>query len=373
MSNAPVVELGLRSPLGQTVAHLADVLAFQGTRTANTIGRARLTLSGDADPRLMRRGMLLDAWWSPYPGYALRPWRVYEIQKTVFKVGEGGLATWEVEGVDLKHILTKRRVRAYKGSAAADKAGPVEVVAKSYVTDHLRGLDTAYGLTVAPTRGLGPLVTKEAARANLYTVLTDLVKAAAETTGGTAVYFNVVEVYTGERLTTRFEVWLDTLGADQGLGSPAPLVLSRDDGTITSLSYSEDAEKEVNRVDVGGGKDEANRVMVTVEDSARARAYPGAAVEGWAEKSDTTDPAVLASVGHKELRAGDIKRAVTVTFADSLALRVGRDFDLGDRCLVAVEPLGMLLPARLSALVLTQERGKTTVSGTLGVSEGTNE
>ena len=370
--NSPVVELSLRNPLGQAVYHLAEVLSFQGTRTANTIGRARLTLPGSFDPTLLRRGMLIDAWWAPYRAYTLRPWRVYEVQKTTYKVAEGGLATWEVEALDLKHILTKRRVRAYKGSAAADLRGPVETVMKGYVAGHLRGLDTAYGLSVAPARGVGPYVTKEAARAVLYTVLTDLVKAAAETTGGTQVYFDVVESYEGERLTTRFEVWVGEMGADQGRGSPAPLVLSRADGTISALTYSEDGEKEVNRVDVGGGKDGPERVIVTVEDSARAYAYPGAVVEGWAEKGDTTDTPALQSVGHRELRANDVKSTVTVTLTDSLATRVGRDFDLGDRCLVEVDAPGALLPARLSSLVLTQERGKTTVQATLGIFEATD-
>ena len=351
---------------------MSGYLYFQGTRTANTIGRAKLTVPGDFDTALLRRGMLIDAWWSPYAGYSLRPWRVYEVQKATYTDAANGLKTWEVEAVDLKHILTKRRIRAYKGSTQADKRGAVETVMKSYVTDHTRGLDRAYGLTVAPSYGIGPTVSKEAARANLYTVLTDLVKAAAETTRGTTVYFDIIEEFGASGLTTRFECWVGEMGTDQGLGSPTPLLLSRSGGTLASLSYSVDGEKEVNRVDVGGGKDGADRPIVTVEDSPRAYAFPGAVVEGWAEKSDTTDTGVLGDMGRKELRANDEKKTVTVTFTDSLAVRVGRDFDLGDRVLLEIEALGVLLPARLSALALTSDKGKVSVQGTLGVFEATD-
>lgn len=368
----PIIEITFRNPLTQVAAHVSDYLYFQGTRTANTIGRAKLTVPGDFDTALLRRGMLIDAWWTPYAGYSLRPWRVYEVQKATYKDDTNGLKTWEVEAVDLKHILTKRRVRAYKGSSQADKAGRVEVVAKSYVTDHQRGLDKAYGLTVAPTYGIGPYVTKEASRANLYSVLTDLVKAAAETTGGTNVYFDVLEEFGASGLTTRFECWVGEMGTDQGLGGPVPLILSKSSGTISSLSYSVDGEKEVNRVDVGGGKDGSARPIVTVEDGPRAYAFPGAVVEGWAEKSDTTDLTTLTTVGQKELRANDVKTTVTVTFTDSLAVRVGRDFNLGDRCLLEIEALGLLLPARLSSLVLTNDKGKVSVQGTLGVFEVTD-
>lgn len=370
--SSPIVELTLRNPLTQVAAFVSDYLYFQGTRTANTIGRAKLTVRGDFDTALLRRGMLLDVWWTPYAGYALRPWRVYEVQKATYKDDTNGLRVWEVEAVDLKHILTKRRIRAYKGSTQADKRGQVETVMKSYVSDHKRGLDRAYGLTVAPSYGIGPMVSKEAARANLYTVLTDLVKAAAETTRGTQVYFDVLEDFGANGLTTRFECWVGEMGIDQGALSPVPLILSKSGGTISSLSYSVDGEKEVNRVDVGGGKDGADRPIVTVEDSTRAYAFPGAVVEGWAEKSDTTDTAVLADMGYKELRANDEKKAVTVTFTDSLSVRVGRDFDLGDRVLVEVEALGLLLPARLSSLVLTNDKGKVSVQGTLGIFEVTD-
>lgn len=370
--SSPLVELTLRNPLTQVAAFVSDYLYFQGTRTANTIGRAKLVVPGDFDADLLRRGVLVDAWWTPYAPYTLRPWRVYEVQKATYKDDTSGLRVWEVEAVDLKHILTKRRVRAYKGSTQADKRGPVESVIKSYVSDHQRGLDKAYGLTIAPTYGIGPTVSKEAARANLYTVLTDLVKAAAETTRGTQVYFDILESYTANGLTTRLECWVGEMGTDQGLGSPVPLILSKSGGTISSLSYSVDGEKEVNRVDVGGGKDGADRPIVTVEDSTRAYAFPGAVVEGWAEKTDTSDMAVLADMGHKELRANDVKSLVTVTFTDSLAVRIGRDFDLGDRVLLEIEALDVRLPARLSSLVLTNDKGKVSVQGTLGIFEVTD-
>lgn len=369
MSNAPVVDIAIRNPYGVVAANVNDYLYFQGTLIANTIGRTTLIVSGDFPRDLIRRGMWLDVWWAPYPGFTLRPWRCYELQKPTYIDDEKGLRTWKVEGMDLKSILQKRRIRADKGSTQADKQGPVETVMKSYVTDHKRTLTTAYGLTVAPNHGRGPVIKKEAGRGNLYTVLQDLAKAAAEADNAALVYFDVLEQYTAEGLTTLFQVWMGELGVNQAESSPSPLILSKSTGTITKLEYVEDGEKEVNRVDVGGKSDSTGRAVVTVEDSLRANAFPGALVEGWTEKSDTSDNVTLQNVGYKVLRENNVVRKVTVTFADSLAVRIGRDINHGDRCLVHIEQLDRLLPARLTSLVLTSEKGRVTIQGTLDVFE----
>jgi hypothetical protein len=367
MSNGPIVELSLRNPYGQVVASLADYVKFQGPRTTNTVGRAQLTVPGDFPLDLLQRGMLIDAWWAPYSGYTLRPWRVYEIQKPAYLDDERDLQTWTVDALDLKSILAKRRVRAAKGSTYADKEGAVEALMKAYASEQARSLTSAYGFTVSATRNTGPVVKKEASRANLLTVLQDLAKASAE--AGTMVYFDVLEQFTASGLTTLLEVWTGEMGVDQGLGSPAPLILSKSTGTISKIEYSEDGEKEVNRVDVGGKGNGDDRAIQIVEDSLRASAFPGAVVEGWAEKSDTSDPDTLRNVGLTTLRQNNIQRKVTVTFTDSLAVRIGRDLDVGDRCLVHLEKLDRLLPARVASLVLTDQGGKVTVVGALEVFE----
>jgi hypothetical protein len=116
---------GARIAAFDTSAIIDNVLEFTASKTADGVGGLAMRMPVTFDPRLLRRDVMVQIWRAPRGG-SLDFWQAYFIRYWRFSLDNGSLFV-DVEGFDPKHLLTRRIVANYAGTAGATFPTGLEV------------------------------------------------------------------------------------------------------------------------------------------------------------------------------------------------------------------------------------------------------
>lgn len=239
-------------------------------------------------------------------------------------------------------------------SALSARTGPLDDVAKQYLSDGLTAWDSAgerawlntLRLTVAPNRGQLPRERITASLTPVKSVLQDIQSQAEQSTKGARRLYYRVRPASFDPLTLRFETLTTRYGADRGFDAALPVVLSQANGTLAQVEVEDDRTSEVNSIlvkYVSGGVTKLTRIT----DTRRARLSPAAFREGFYSATATTKAGAEAEARYR-LNQGEPRRMVRATATASALVRPLVDYHLGD--VVIIEALGKQWEAELTAV-----------------------
>lgn len=230
-------------------------------------------------------------------------------------------------------------------SAMSARTGPMDDVAKRYLSDGLTAWDSSSGerawltqlrLTVAANRGQLPRERITASLTPVRSVLTDIQSRAEQSTKGARRLYYRVRPASLDPLTLRFETLTTRYGQDRGFDAALPVVLSQANGTLGQIEIEDDRTSEANSVlvkYVSGGVTRLTRIT----DTRRARLAPAAFREAFYSATATTKSGAEAEARYR-LSQGKPRRMVRATATPSALIRPWVDYKLGD--VVIVEALG---------------------------------
>jgi hypothetical protein len=217
----------------------------------------------------------------------------------------------------------------------------------------------ANGFTVAADLGHAPSISMAFSYRNVLDVLYDIAEASRE--NGTRLYFDVVPVSQDDgTLGWQFRTYTgqpgaDRTGADQVMFSP-------DFGNLHNADLTFDYTDERNVIYAGGRGLETERIVIEVEDAARAKASPWARSEKFyncSGQAETT--AQVTAAGKGELSAHQPTIDFVGTLTDAPSTRFAVDWNFGDLAMVGYRGYQYEAVINLVSLKFDGE-GKKTIS-----------
>ncbi len=279
-------------------------------------------------------------------------------------LGSKGTAFLSLSGPTLTgYVLGDKRIvqalplpsaAASSVSALSARTGPMDDVAKQYLSDALTAWDSAgernwltnLRLTVAANRGQLPRERITASLTPVRSVLQDIQSRAEQSTKGARRLYYRVRPASFDPLTLRFETLTTRYGAYRGFNAALPVVLSQANGTLGQVEVEDDRTSEINSVLIkytSGGATKLTRIT----DTRRARLSPAAFREGFYSATATTKSGAESEARYR-LNQGKPRRMVRATATPSALVRPLVDYHLGD--VVVVEALGKQWEAEIVAV-----------------------
>lgn len=261
---------------------------------------------------------------------------------------EDGELRYVITAVDANHLLTRRIIHAFAGTAGAEKTGPADNLMKQWVREQCItaiNTDRRVPLTVDPDLGLAPSLTKGAAWEQVFDVLRDLADASAMQ--GTYLGFEIAARTPAEFL---FRTYIGQRGVNRGSRSADSLILSAAGGALTNVEYDEDWSSLASTVVAGGAGEETARIIQAADDAAAAGIGPYGRIEQFYGANNDTPAAVLADA-RQELRARRSRVTLTATALDTPGVQYGTHYDYG--YIVGIEDESGLFDARISSVTTT--------------------
>lgn len=336
------IYVGIQTPTGVPVDDLAsfqDDSEGPGLEYAYTVGgTGYMTIRRDNRlPDIFPLDARLGAWREFNPGAPARLDNdaIYLVRDFVY--------TPTVNGVTAYHAneLFERRIIAYdSGTTYTGKSGTADNLIKefwnqnagsTFVGADRDGSDTQVDIsslvTTQANLGLGPSLTDASTRRRLDRVIQELSQAAA--TAGTYVVAEIVASGTQKR-GLEVRTYINQRGVDR-----RSLILSEAQGNLENVRVQKSHRNEATVVIAAGGGLGASRVIAVAEDLTRMAASPLNRREILIEKTDTTDPAILADKADAALRAAAPTVVITGNLVNTASATRGIHYNIGD--LVTVE------------------------------------
>lgn len=342
------------------------------SKTVNMIGEATVSLNAD-DPRVDE--FVLDGFvefWRSNPEEGIdwyREW-VSLYRQPVYQGDEDGIVRFRAHCVGCNELLDRRLI-AYKDveSAEVAKSDVGETVLKEYVDENAGPSATTGNGRIRTGTFTGLAIESDAANGTTWAgarPFENLLRVCQEIAALTGVDFEIQEdgdgtftfkVYDGQLGADRSRVGLVTATGLNGAGN-APVILSRDMGTLRTPSRTVERIRERNVAIILGKGESAERDSSIVEDSALTDDSTWNDRETLVNASDE-DAANLDEHGERAL--DDLYPETRVDFEVVQASNqlYGRDYFMGD--LVAVELLGVEYTMKVQGVDLALQDGKETI------------
>lgn len=262
--------------------------------------------------------------------------------------------------------LLDRRIIAYDAgtSYTAKTAAAADDQIKTFVNENmLAGIvgadrdgvetyaDVSTYLTKQANVSQGASIAKTATRRRLLDVCTDL--ATASNTAGTYLTF---EIAAPTESTLELRTFATQRGVDRRASSANPVILSQSRGNLINAHLVIDYTQEANFIVAGGQGEEAERVIGTAFDSARAGVSPFGRVERFRDAANVSTQAAVDDEADSQLRASRPVILFTGQLVETPALTRGIDFDLGD-IVTAESAAGQQYDVRLDVIKETIDSG----------------
>lgn len=344
------------TPAGSRFAVLSDFVNLEYAFVRNTPAACAVTLPGpryDAadfprDTRLQieRNGTVEGA-----TNFLIR-----RAEKSLTGRGEKLL---NLTAYDAKHLLGRRWILYYAGSAGAEKTDAPDDMIKAIVrenlgalaqpgphvvtvVDNLRDLDapalSAYFAVAADTGAVTPSTTKGMSRRPMLDVLQEISDDATE--AGTWLGFDVVLNDAG---LFEFRTYPLYRGSNRG-STGVPVVFSPERGNLVDVRRTWDWTQEITVAIAAGQSTDENR-ETHIEQSDRKDASIFNWIEKVVEGRNTT--AGLQAEARQAIQAGRPRDILTARILDTPGSRRGEDWDIGD--IVVAEFDGEVFNARVDA------------------------
>lgn len=299
-------------------------------------------------------GYLVEIWRAPFAGIACRHEASYILEARVSN--PHGRWTWT--GEHINKLLRFRIINADRTSAGADKTGPADNLMKQYIREAmgtaattLRQLTATGGIAfqVEADYSLGPVITKEAGRANLLDTVQQIQKAAAEQEPTpTWIMWEVSPIGLDLEFALEFRTWLH-YRTHRGMSSAAPLILS-ETNCLSDIRREQDHGKSVNVVIVGGEGTGVTRTETELENRRLPSRPAWWRREAFVDAGQTSDEPTMQEKGYRKLREGMPTDRITATLRPHPQYAYGLNLDLGD---LVVAEVGIPVDVRVEAVAIT--------------------
>jgi hypothetical protein len=321
-------EIWLCDPFGVRLRSLDQALAFEAARVINQVGGFSVRLAGDFDLRNVGRDYLVEFWRNGR-------WFNTGLLRRVRRVETAGVETVEISGPDVMHLLRRRIVAHYAGSASASKTDYIDDMMKDIVRENFSApTDTARTwslLSVAADVSDGPMVTRGFAWRNVHEVLIDLSLAAEQ--AGAAVYFYLAPIFGVSGVTWQFRTAATQPGIDRT--GDDRLMFGREFGNLANPELDEDYSDEATWVYAGGQGEGAERVTQTAHSTGRAAASPWGRIEVFEDARNETHPNGVQARADGRLAEQQPRLRFSGDLLETPQCRYGIDWSWGDRVVVS--------------------------------------
>jgi hypothetical protein len=363
-------ELWYTTSLGERLAPITDVIAFQYVKVIGDVGFATLAFP--------RRGQVYE---DVSPDRRIEIYRrpdggvlaleiVIFLDRFIFSTDKRGQSHMKLSGGDPTGLLSRRIIAYYAGSAQAGMTDSADDMMKALVTDQL--IDNAdYSGTPDPTRSIdawldvesdvsaGSTLTKSFAWKNLLTSLKGI--QASSKTQGTEVFFAVVPT---ENNNFEFRTYTGQPGLDRTVGADSvPLVFSPEWGNLIKPELEYDYSVEANMIYAGGQGQEDDREVQTAIDTTRAGASAFARREKMYNASSADSAGAVTAAANDALARNRRKLTLSGELVSTPRTPYGglNGWNLGDK--VTVSYAGLQFDTIIRVVnVRVNERGKETVT-----------
>lgn len=329
-------EIILTNDFGVPIADLSTFTSLQCSRVANGIGFFEMEMPPSFDQNLIMLDRMIQVWRQPRGGVK-KLWQVYFLRRWNFRT-QGSDEYTILRGPDINHLLYRRIVAAFTGSAEAEKTDFADDMMKEVVTESIAdgvaptpdaGTRVWGDLSIAGDVSLGPTITKSFPFNKLLTVnnqgvLPVLAKAAREE--GTEVFFQIVPNAIGQNsINFIFRTYINQPGQDVS----DQITFSQDSGNLQNPDLEYDYTEEENYIYAGGQAQESDRNVQQVYDATRYNASQWNRIEGFADaRNQSTDNGVIAA-GNDKLSDGRPRIRFSGIPLDVESTRFGIEWDFG--------------------------------------------
>ena len=381
-------ELYLCNDRGRRLMPLTNLRSFSAAKMVNATAGFSAVLRPPADlptlqnyhyiERNIRKDWQVQVWFK-----SRGPWRLFAAYLVLdwgWGQSEDGEEVFSFGGYDMNHLLTRRVVAAYTGSAQTFMTDYADDMMKAVVTDSMEddalpvpttGSRAWADLTVAADLSKGPSFSKGFSWNPLLTLsgsgaLEDIALPARQ--GGNPVYFRIAPNTISTGATTwQFRTQTGQPLADRTSGA-TQVVFDADKGTLVNWSLDYDYSEEVNAVyGLGQGKDDL-RMVRQVYDEPRTKSSYWGRCESSVEAQDQETEDGVDNIANGTLTAGRPR----VTLRGEPVSRQGQAFmrhwGWGDKVIARAK--GKQFQALVWSVVVSQdEDSKVTESARLEFQE----
>ena len=347
---------------GNYIKIIDDYVSFQYARGVNVMGTFSMALPSYYYP-LIQKDYQIRNFRTPDNGKKYLEGETSWLVRTKGKsLDNSGKVMVNVGASDGMHLLTRRFVIAFAGSAAASKSGAADNVVKAIVNEQmgtgaaaaLRRLATTF-FNIQPNLTLLPSITKEFAWRNVLAVLQEI--AQDSYTNGSFMAFDIVWYGPSSGGYYEFRTYKNQRGVNRSRSQAvnAPVVLSTERNQLSEAEVTIDWENEITRAFAAGAGEGTDRYLTQVADDTRI-ASPAGRIEDFLDaRNGSTDAAVLAEANAR-LRERRAKKIVTANYSNSSNIKWGVDIGLGD--IVTLDVFNENFDVRIDAYSITVEAGK---------------
>lgn len=329
-------EVWLDTPGGERLHLLDSFRSLSYARKLNTVGRWSLQVAADRVPSQFVKDSALVELWRTIPGRPAGLLMAGPVS-TIDYSDQRGVDVLALLGEDGMGILERRIVAYDAASDEASKTDYADDMMKAIVRENLGALATDstrdlsdYGVSVASDVSLGPSLTYEFARQNVFEVLRGIGQAAKS--DGTPVYFDMVPRVLGSTaIGWRFETAITQLGVDRTYASGVPTVFGREWGNLDAPRLTYDYTTEVS-VMYAGGQGQASYMDVFKSIRSKAlRRWVLAHREAFIHIVNQRTQAGLQTAAKRVLEEHQATVTFTAVLKDTPQSRFGIDWDYGDK------------------------------------------
>jgi hypothetical protein len=352
--------LTMYDPFGANPVDLGRFEQLEWARVVNGVGAATITVPYTLPWSIFRRDNRILIERQAGAAWETAGETIYFLRRWGLEL-EGGLYKYSLLAFDANDLLRRRIVAYAAGSAQAKKAAaPATNLMKAVVRENLGALSTGTGrdlsdyLTIPPNDGAGASIAKAFSRRQVLTVLQEVALSSA--LAGTYVAFDIV-ASTVAALT--FRTYTGQRGADRRYPGGSAVVLSPEQGNLTSLKQVFDATEEATVAYAGGQGEGEERAVATATDSARLAASPFNRIEIFKDARNTDTEAALQDEADATLRAARPKRIFAARVNDTAGTQFGVHYRFGDY--VTAQFAGESFDCRIEAVKVTVAGGDETV------------
>ena len=322
-------ELWLTTDNGARITQLTTGVKFSASQAVNKTGWLNMQMPRSFDIDLIKPDRMVQIWRRPTGG-TKSLWDVFFVRKWEFST-QGSDEIVTIQGPNINDLLRRRIALAYTGTAGANKTDYADDMMKEFVTEAISdatnpapsaGSRVWANLTIAADTSSGPSLSKTAQFGPLLNssgggLLPDIAKAAKEE--GTEVFFGIYpNVVSSNSINFIFRTFTGQPGADVSDN----VVFSQDMGNLKQPHLTYDYSDEINYVYGGGSGEGELREIEEAYAAARYGASIWARCEGFANATNQTGAALLATA-QKMVYDGKPKINFTGVPGDTKGTRYG--------------------------------------------------
>ena len=314
---------------------------------------------------LLRVDTLLGVWYrGRLEGDVL--WFVRAIETRIQQRGVPELVLYAEHALSL---LARRIVAYSSGTRQGHKRNATETLLKEIVAENAGSSAPAdrqlARFRIASDGGSGPTLEVTIARRNVLLVCQEIARVSAEQ--GVAFFLDVV--FAGGAF--EFRTYLQQRGMDRGWASPAPLVLSYENGGLAEVSRRVDYRDERTVVYCGGQGVGHQRQVAVAVDSVRAVVSGWNRRELWIDARHVRQQAALVTEANAALWRRRPTHRITAVSVDRPGATYGVDYGYGD--VLLVEHMGEVYQGRVHDVTVTAADGMRRVVLDVAVDGGESE